>query len=329
MEFIRALPFLFQQTWGESPGFAAFDWSRRGGHVLERQQSTSGHCPPQSTRGHCPPQSTSGNCPSQGYSFYPAVPERQQSMLRHCPPQSTFGHCPSQGYSFYPAEASIEHSRSGFESTQLATPIRAISPHNHQDYSDISSGESFNQWTFQSGLGTQIAQPDDCHNTQFSPPQQSTPCNTHFQNEFHQEYTNHLNVPNSFRNCKDKNYNFPHLPKHLSFDPSKSKWSHFYRKFEQYAKDKHWSSQECKSNLKYVLQGKAADYLAYLNELVPNLPYYDLIMQMKQFMESQDLFDPQFNQWHCQRTFNNHTDYSYTFTPNSQDTDYQSSLYCI
>ena len=77
------------------------------------------------------------------------------------------------------------------------------------------------------------------------------------------------------------------------------------------------------------MQGKAADYLAYLNELVPNLPYYDLIMQMKQFMESQDLFDPQLNQWHRQRTFNNHTDCSYTFTPNSQDTDYQSSLYCI
>ena len=300
-------PSSFQQTWGESPGYTAFDWSRRGGHVLERQQSTSGHCPLQSTLGHCPPQSTWG----------------------HCPPQSTSGHGPPQGYSFYPAEASIEHSQSGFGCTQLATPIRAISPHYHQYYSDISSGESFNQWTFQSGRGTQIVQSDDCHNTQFSLHQQSTPCNTHFQNEFHQEYTNHLNVPNSFRNYTDKNYNFPHLPKDLSFDPSKSKWSHFYRQFEQYAKDKHWSSQECESNLKYVLQGKAADYLAYLNELVPNLPYYDLIMQMKQFMESQDLFDPQFNQWHCQRTFNNHKDCSYTFTPNSQDTDYQSSLFCI
>ena len=245
--------------------------------------------------------------------------------------QSTFGHGPPQGYSFYPAEASIEHSPSGFGSTHLATPIRAISPHYHQDYSDISSGESlnFNQWTFQSGWGTQITQPDDCHNTEFSLPQRTTPCNTHFQNEFHQECTNHLNVPNSFRNYKDKNYNFPHLPKHLSFDPSKSKWSHFYRKFEQYAKDKHWSLQECKSNLKYVFQGKAADYLAYLNELVPNLPYYDLIMQMKQYMESQDLFDPQFNHWHRQRTFNNHIDCSYTLTPNSQDTDYQSLQYCI
>ena len=172
-----------------------------------------------------------------------------------------------------------------------------------------------------------MAQPDV--HQQISPLQQSTPCNTHFQNEFHQEYTNHLNVPNSFRNYKDKNSNSPHLPKHLSFDPSKSKWSHFYHKYEQYAKDKHWSSQECKYNLKCVLQWKAADYLAYLNELVPNLPYYDLIMQMEQYMESQDLFDPQFNRWHRQRTFNNHIDCSYTFNPNSPDTDYQSSLYCI
>ena len=77
--------------------------------------------------------------------------------MRHCPPQSTFGHCPSQGYSFYPTEASIEHSPSGFVSTQLATPTRAISPHYHQVYSDLSRGESFNRWTFQSGWRTQIA----------------------------------------------------------------------------------------------------------------------------------------------------------------------------
>ena len=79
------------------------------------------------------------------------------------------------------------------------------------------------------------------------------------------------------------------------------------------------------SNLKYVLQGKAADYLAYLNELVPNLPYYDLIMQMEQHMESQDLIDPQFNQLYHQRTFD--IDCSYTSTPNSQNTCYQPSAY--
>ena len=75
-----------------------------------------------------------------------------------------------QGYSFYPAETSIEHSLSGFGSTRLATPTRAIGPHYHQDYTDISRGESFNRWTFQSGWRTQIAHSEDCHNTQFSPP---------------------------------------------------------------------------------------------------------------------------------------------------------------
>ena len=103
------------------------------------------------------------------------------------------------------------------------------------------------------------------------------------------------------------------------------KWSDFYRKFEHIAKDKHWSSQACKSNLKCVLQGKAADYLAYLNELVPNLPYYDLIMQMEKHMESRDLIDPQFNQLHHQRTFD--IDGSYTSTPSSQNTCYQPSAY--
>ena len=126
-------------------------------------------------------------------------------------------------------------------------------------------------------------------------------------------------------NYTDQNTNFQSLPKNLSFDPSKSKWSEFYRKFEHYAKDKHWSSQECKTNLKYALQGEAADYLAYLNELAPNLLYYDLIMQMEQHMESQDLIDPQFNQLHHQRTFD--IDCSYTSTPYSQNTCYQPSAY--
>ena len=72
------------------------------------------------------------------------------------------------------------------------------------------------------------------------------------------------------------------------------------------------------------MQGVAADYLAYLNKLVPNLPYYDLIMQMQQHMESHYLFDPQFNQLHHQSVFDSHIN---TFTANSQDTDYQSSLY--
>ena len=133
-----------------------------------------------------------------------------------------------------------------------------------------------------------MVQPDVYHNTQFSPPQQSSPCNIHFQHGL-QQSTYHPNAQNLYSNCKDENYDSTQLPKYLSFDPSESKWSDFYRKFEQYADDKHWSSQECKSNLNYVLHGKAAYYMAYLNELVPDLTYYDFIMQMKRYMESQDL----------------------------------------
>ena len=59
--------------------------------------------------------------------------------------------------------------------------------------------------------------------------------------------------------------------------------------------------------------------MAYLNELVPDLTYYDFIMQMKRYMESQDLYDSQFEQWHQQRTFGNNTDCSCTFIPNSHD----------
>ena len=259
--------------------------------------------------------SLSGQYPSQTISgYYPS-----QTTFGHCPSQTSLGHCPSQGYSFYSTEAPPGHSPCGFRSTQLATPIGALSPDYQPNHSYIPSGESLNQSTFQSVWD---AQPDY---QQINHPQQSTPFNTHFQNEFQQEFTNHLHASSSLSSYTDQDTNFQSLPKYLSFDPSKSKWSDFYRKFEHYAKDKHWSSQECMSNLKYVLQGKAADYLAYLNELVPNLPYYDLIMQMEQHMESQDLLDPQFNQLHNQRTFD--IDCSYTPTLNSQNTCYQPSAY--
>ena len=280
-------PSPFQPTWGECQRFTALDWWRVG-YVPDGEQSILGHCPSQAT-------------------------------LRHCPPQTTFGHSPSQGYSLYPIEAPPGHSPCGFGSTQLAAPIGALSPGYQPNLSYIPSGESLNQSSFQSVWD---AQPDY---QQISHPQQSTPFNTHFQNEFQQEFTNHTHASSSLSYYSDQNTNFQSLPKYLSFDPSNSKWSDFYRKFEHYAKDKHWSSQECKSNLKYVLQGEAADHLAYLNELVPNLPYYDLIMQMEQHMESQDLTDPQFNQLHHQRTFD--IDCSYTSTPNSQNTCYQPSAY--
>ena len=278
---------------------------------------------PWNSSGHFPSsyQPTWGECPRFTALDWRSghVPDGERSILGHCPSQTTSGHCPSQGYSFYPTEVPPGHSPCGFGSTQLATPIGALSPGYQPNHSYIPSGESLNQSTFQSVWD---AQPDY---QQISHPQQSTPFNTHFQNEFQQEFTNHTHAPNSLKSYPDQNTNFQPLPKYLSFDPSKSKWSDFYRKFEHYAKDKHWSSQECKSNLKYVLQGKAADYLAYLNELVPNLPYYDLIMQMEQHMESQDLTDSQFNQLHHQRTFD--IDCSYTSTLNSQNTCYQPFAY--
>ena len=168
---------------------------------------------------------------------------------------SIFWHCPPQGYSFYSIEAPPGHSPSELGSTQLATPIGALSPSYQPNHSYIPSGESLNQGTFQSVCD---AQPDY---QQIGPPQQSTPINTYFQNEFQQEFTNHTQASNSLSIYTDQNTNFQSLTKYLSFDPSKSKWSDFYRKFEHYAKDKHWYSQDCKSNLKYVLQGIAADYL--------------------------------------------------------------------
>ena len=222
-----------------------------------------------------------------------------------------------RGIHFIP-QSSPGHIPCGFGNTQLATATEAISPWYQQIYSDIPSGEALSQWTFQSSQGTQMEQPDVYHNTPFSPPQQSSPCNIHFQHRL-QQNTYHPNVRNLLSNWKDEIDNSTQLPKYLSFDPSKSKWSDFYRKFEQYADDEHWSSQECKSNLKYVLHGKAADYMAYLNELVPDLTYYDFIMQMKRYMESQDLYDSQFEQWHRQRTFGNNTDCSCTFIPNSHN----------
>ena len=89
-------PSSFQPTWGECQRFTALDWWRVG-YVPDGEQSILGHCPPQTTFGHCPPQ-------------------------------TTFGHSPSQGYSLYPIEAPPGHSPCGLGSTQLATPIGALSP---------------------------------------------------------------------------------------------------------------------------------------------------------------------------------------------------------
>ena len=74
------------------------------------------------------------------------------------------------------------------------------------------------------------------------------------------------------------------LPKSLHFSQSSS-WAEFYRKFLNYARDKQWSSQECKTYMGYVLEGKASEHFQFLTEQDPNLPYYDLLNKMEDFMK--------------------------------------------
>ena len=74
------------------------------------------------------------------------------------------------------------------------------------------------------------------------------------------------------------------LPKSLYYSQSSS-WAEFYRKFLNYARDKQWSSQECKTYMGYVLEGKASEHFQFLTEQDPNLPYYDLLNKMEDFMK--------------------------------------------
>ena len=74
------------------------------------------------------------------------------------------------------------------------------------------------------------------------------------------------------------------LPKSLYFSKSSS-WAEFYRKFLNYARDKQWSSQECKTYMGYVLEGKASEHFQFLTEQDPNLSYYDLLNKMEDFMK--------------------------------------------
>ena len=74
------------------------------------------------------------------------------------------------------------------------------------------------------------------------------------------------------------------LPKSLHFSQSSS-WAEFYRKFLNYARDKQWSSRECKTYMGYVLEGKTSEHFQFLTEQDPNLPYYDLLNKMEDFMK--------------------------------------------
>ena len=79
------------------------------------------------------------------------------------------------------------------------------------------------------------------------------------------------------------------LPKSLYFSQSSS-WAEFYRKFLNYARDKQWSSLECKTYMGYVLEGKAAEHFQFLTEQDPNIPYYDILIRMEDFMNKLDNF---------------------------------------
>ena len=74
------------------------------------------------------------------------------------------------------------------------------------------------------------------------------------------------------------------LPKYLYFSQFPT-WAEFYRKFLNYARDMDWSAKECKKNMGYVLDGRVAEYFHAINEQEPNLPYYDLVIRLEDFVK--------------------------------------------
>ena len=56
------------------------------------------------------------------------------------------------------------------------------------------------------------------------------------------------------------------IPKSLNYDPTKTPWEVFNQKFCRHARNKYWTSVECKSNFMYVLEGEAAEYFTALNQ---------------------------------------------------------------
>ena len=71
------------------------------------------------------------------------------------------------------------------------------------------------------------------------------------------------------------------IPKSLYYDPNKTKWEAFKLKFLSYVTEKHWTSDECKSKLLYILEGKAAEFYATLHEREPTLPFFDVLTKME------------------------------------------------
>ena len=52
-------------------------------------------------------------------------------------------------------------------------------------------------------------------------------------------------------------------------------------KFDNYAREHHWSSQERKFNLMFILEGKAAEFFASVHECEPELPFYDIVRKLE------------------------------------------------
>ena len=261
-------------------------------------QPTSGYGPPQGSTSHpadpkmgSSGQSTSGYDPPQGYTFYPADPTMGPS-----------GQTPW-----------------GFGSLQRQTSLGATSPKYRQPCSDVRNEPSFGPVTSQSSRRLSSGSPQTVPINNYTPfsPQQSIPFNTTPSNAFQQTMPQHAYPPSlanvkiepgyqalcstpQFQNKEVRGqaqsctgFDSPSnpasrqqsksdwLPKSLYFDPTKPTWEAFYLKFQNYARDKYWSSEECKSKLMYVVEGKAAEFFAGLHEREPNLPFYDVVRRME------------------------------------------------
>ena len=87
------------------------------------------------------------------------------------------------------------------------------------------------------------------------------------------------------------------IPKSLNYDPTKKPWEVFNQEFCRHARNKYWTSVECKSNNMYVLEGEAAEYFAALNQREPDLPFFDVLSKMRDRFkgrESQETSQPVF-----------------------------------
>lgn len=217
-----------------------------------------------------------------------------------------------------PAVGPSGHTPWGYGGPQQSTHMGAMSsPQNRQPYSDFRKDQAFGQLTSQPNWGQSgVQQTVAPSNLNSFYPTQPVPLNVMPSNSFQQTMSQNIN-PTSLVKVKTEPGQptacpipqFSHnetsgqtqacaefapasnqtkqqskadwLPKSLYFDPNKTTWEAFYLKFHSYARDKHWSSQECKSKLMYVLEGKAAEFFASLHEREPNLPFFDVVSRME------------------------------------------------